>query len=99
MSYTFHDNPKATTAELQQELKRLVEQLNRKETGKRLAVTVTGNVIFPVAHGQRFVPATFTFTPHGFTTFWYRAAAADKNCVYIFSDATVTGDFVFHPPE
>jgi len=90
----FHDNPRAEAPEIQQELKRVVAQIVGPETIK--GVRIVGGFDTPVAHGQRWTPRTFTFTPYAQVA-WNRAGAPDARCIYIRTASTVVGDIVVYP--
>jgi hypothetical protein len=96
MAIEFRDNPNTTLPELQQELKRVVGQVRSPEVIK--GVQLLAGADTAVAHGQRYIPRSFSVTPYSQIGYWKRGALGpDKNCVYVFVDVATVADIIVFP--
>lgn len=94
MAVRFSDRPDCTTKELQQELKRVVAQLDPRPFIKR--EVLIGTDATAVAHDFNFVPRAATMVPRDLVT-WCVAGDPTAKVVFFKASAPVIADVVVWP--
>lgn len=97
MSVEFRDDPNQSSSELQQEVRRVVAQLN----DGALVATISGKYLNAgenaVSHGGTSRPQAFYVTPHSTTMHPIaRSRDSDERCVYVDVAAAGFADILLH---